>query len=97
MKHVVRLREEAEQDLAGAATWYEQQRPDLGHELLDEAIATFELIAIQPRVYPIVYRDLRRTLLTRSPFGVYFRITATEVIVLAIIHGSRHPKHWQGR
>jgi hypothetical protein len=32
---VVRLRDEADQDLAAAASWYEQQRGGLGHEFLD--------------------------------------------------------------
>jgi hypothetical protein len=31
----VRLREEADRDLAAAATWYEHQRVGLGHEFLD--------------------------------------------------------------
>ena len=33
----VRLRPEAEQDLADAAAWYEEQRPCLGRQFLDEA------------------------------------------------------------
>jgi toxin ParE1/3/4 len=97
MKYGVRLREEAEQDLAAAASWYEQQRVGLGHAFLDETLAAFELIADQPLVYPIIYRDLRRALLPRFPFGVYFKITATGVVVLAIIHGSRNPSNWQTR
>ena len=35
MKGAVRLREEADVDLAAAASWYEQQRAGLGHEFLD--------------------------------------------------------------
>jgi hypothetical protein len=31
----VRLRPEAEHDLAESAAWYEQQRTGLGHEFLD--------------------------------------------------------------
>jgi hypothetical protein len=36
----VRLRPEAEQDLAESATWYEQQRTGLGQEFLDASLET---------------------------------------------------------
>lgn len=42
MIRTVRLREEADQDLAAAASWYERQRPGLGHEFLAEALAAFQ-------------------------------------------------------
>jgi hypothetical protein len=48
----VRLRPEAEQDLAEAARWYEEQRPGLGLEFLDEALATFSAIAERPWLTP---------------------------------------------
>ena len=51
----VRLRPEAEQDLAEAARWYEQQRPGLGLEFLDEALATFSAIAERPLASAAVY------------------------------------------
>lgn len=44
MNRIVRLREEADRDLASAAAWYEQQREGLGHEFLDEALAAFQRI-----------------------------------------------------
>lgn len=57
MKRAVRLREEADRDLAAAAAWYEQQREGLGHEFLDEA---FQLISENPLTYPVVHRNARR-------------------------------------
>jgi hypothetical protein len=63
MKHSVRLREEADQDLAAAASWYEQQRGGLGHEFLDEALAMFQSIAEQPLAYPLLHRNTRRALM----------------------------------
>jgi hypothetical protein len=41
----VRLRPEAEQDLADAAAWYEAQRQGLGHEFLDEVLTMLSSIA----------------------------------------------------
>jgi Plasmid stabilization system protein len=97
MKGAVRLREEADEDLAVTASWYEQQRTGLGHEFLDEALSAFQLIAEQPLMYPIMHRNTRRALMPRFPFGIYYRVESAHVVVLAVMHGSRHPRHWQSR
>ena len=97
MKATVRLREEAGRDLAAAASWYEQQREGLGHEFLDEAFSAFQLVAELPLTYPIVHRDTRRALMTRFPFGIYFRAELSRIVVVPVMHGSRHPRRWQSR
>lgn len=97
MKRIVRLREEADRDLAAAASWYEQQREGLGHEFLDEALSAFRLVADQPLIYPVVHRNTRRALMTRFPFGIYFRVERSQIVVVAVVHGSRHPRRWQRR
>jgi plasmid stabilization system protein ParE len=68
MNRTVRLREEADRDLAAAASWYEQQRVGLGHEFLDESLLSFRLIAEQPLRYPVVHRNTRRALMMHFPF-----------------------------
>jgi plasmid stabilization system protein ParE len=93
----VRLRREAEEDLTVAASWYEQQREGLGHEFLDQALATFDAVATQPLQYPVVHRSTRRALMARFPFGIYFRVQSDDILVVAVMHGSRHPHRWQGR
>jgi plasmid stabilization system protein ParE len=97
MIRTVRLRDEADQDLASAASWYEQQRAGLGHEFLDDALSAFRLVAERPLSYPLVHRDTRRALMSHFPFGIYFRVEQARIVVLAVIHGSRHPRRWQSR
>lgn len=97
MKRSVRLREEAGRDLHAAAVWYQEQRRGLGHEFLDEVLSIFESVADRPLTYMLVYRRTRRALVRRFPFGVYFRVEHSEVPVVAVIHGSRHPRHWKNR
>ena len=93
----VYVRPEAEADIEEIATWYEQQRQGLGHEFLDEVLSLCETIAENPAMYPVVHRRARRALIRRFPFGVYFRIEDEQVVVVAVIHGSRHPKNWRQR
>ena len=59
MNRTVRLREEAERDLAAAVLWYERQREGLGRDFLDEALAAFQLLAEHPLKYPVVHHASR--------------------------------------
>ncbi len=93
----VRLRPEAEQDLADAAQWYEEQQRGLGQEFLDEALAAFSAIAERPLASTAVYKALRRALLHRFPFGVFYLVDGDEAVVIAVLHGSRHPRRWKSR
>jgi len=93
----VRLRPEAEQDLVEAATWYEANQPGLGQHFLDEVNETLTSIGEQPLAYTLVHRSVRRALLKRFPFGVFYFASDPTLIVVAVLHGSRHPRSWKGR
>jgi plasmid stabilization system protein ParE len=93
----VRFRPEAEQDLAEAARWYEEQRPGLGQEFLDEVLATFSTIAERPLASAAVYGSLRRAFLHRFPFGVFYVVDGDGAVVIGVLHGSRHPRRWKSR
>lgn len=93
----LRVRPEAEQDLEEAAIWYEQQRSGLGDEFLNEVLRTFEKISEQPALHPILHRGTRRALTHRFPFGVYYRVQEKQMVVVAVMHGSRNPHRWKQR
>jgi plasmid stabilization system protein ParE len=93
----VRLRPEAEEDLEEAATWYESQRPGLGQQFLDEVLTALATLSELPLGYAVIYRNTRRVWMKRFPFGIFYQVESDGVIVIAIIHGSRHPRRWQGR
>jgi plasmid stabilization system protein ParE len=93
----LRLRPESEQDLADAAAWYEEQREGVGNQFLDEVLSVFSVISDTPLIFPIVHKNIRRALIHRFPFGVYYRVESNEIVVVAIMHGSRNPCRWKGR
>ena len=93
----VRLRPEAEQDLVEAALWYEANEPGLGGQFLDQVQATLATIAEQPAAYTVLHNSVRRALVKRFPFGVFYKADIEGVVVIAILHGSRHPRSWTQR
>ena len=54
-------------------------------------------ISKNPFLYPMVHRNTRRILIRRFLFAIYYLIEQESVIVIAVMHGSRHPKRWQYR
>jgi plasmid stabilization system protein ParE len=93
----VYLRPQAEADIDEAAIWYEGQRTGLGQEFLDEVLAIFNALSKNPALYPVVHRRIRRALMRRFPFGIYFLAEADYIVVVAVMHGSRSPRRWQSR
>jgi toxin ParE1/3/4 len=97
MNYPVRLREEAEEDLADASLWYEQQQSGLGSDFLDSMLSLCQLISERPLLYPVVHRNVRRALMSRFPFGVYYRTESSHLVIVAVMHASRHPLRWKNR
>lgn len=80
--------------LAAASLWYELHGTRLSHRFLDEASRVLASIAEHPFIYPVVWRETRRALMNRFPFGISFRMSGDLIVVEAIMHASRHPRHW---
>ena len=97
MTFEVRIRPEAEQDISEAASWYEQQQSGLGQEFLDEALAVCMRLAEAPLAYELIHRCARRALLRRFPFAVFYIFEEDVVLVVGVLHGSRHPRNWMRR
>ena len=91
------IRPAAAADIEDAFVWYEQQRPGLGSEFL--GIVGDALAAIQrsPQLHPVLHRSIRRALLWRFPYGIYYRIYPDLIVVIACMHGRRNPRRWQAR
>jgi toxin ParE1/3/4 len=84
-------------DVEAAFEWYENERPGLGVEFLDELRGTYKRIAEGPLKYQELRRGIRRALLRRFPYVVYFAIEADIVVVAAVLHAGRDPAEWQRR
>lgn len=97
MNYALVFRPEVREELNEAYTWYESQQSGLGDEFLDCIDERLNQICLMPESYPVVYRDVRRAVVRRFPYAVYYRIVSSRVIVTAIFHGHRDPKAWQTR
>ena len=88
---------EAEDDLANAYHWYEDQCPGLGREFLECVKEVFDRIRRTPEVHALTYRNVRQTLVRRFPYVVCYTFEADTVYVIAVFHGHRDPSDWKPR
>ena len=91
------IRPEAELDIESSAMWYESQQPGLGGRFLEELNDGFVRVAEQPLRFPRIEKNVRRGLLDRFPYGVYFISEIDRVVVIAVLHLHRHPDTWRRR
>jgi len=97
MKYELAIRKAAEDDLAQVRDWYDAQRPGLGSEFLIEVDAACARMVESPLAYPTMHRDVRRVLVRRFPYKLWFRIVNDTVVVLACTHAARGPTYTNRR
>ncbi|HRI08595.1 MAG TPA: type II toxin-antitoxin system RelE/ParE family toxin [Nannocystaceae bacterium] len=97
MKRPVLLRPEAEAELVEAWAWYEAQRAGLGEEFVACFEAVISIAARAPNAFPASVGEVRRALVRRFPYGVFYTLDGESLVVLAVAHARRRPGYWQGR
>jgi hypothetical protein len=89
------LHPEAEADLAEASGFYDRRKAGLGSDFLGEMLLTLERIESAPMAWPLAGGPVRRCLMERFPYAVYYNVDLE--IVLEVVHTRRRPGRWKGR
>ena len=87
----------ARTELVDAHAWYEAQSPGLGAEFVRAVDATLQRALREPEASAAVHGSIRRALVRRFPYGVFYHAITDEVVVLAVVHARRNPRRWPGR
>ena len=91
------LSDRAASELAEAIGWYEHERTGLGLDFLAAVDAALTLLLEHPSIGTAVRPRVRRTLLRRFPYALFYTNHEDRVRVLAIVHSNRHPARWPRR
>lgn len=87
----------AEAELRAATRYYDAELPGLGLDLTEEFAQVLKRILAHPQAGPPVATGIRRQLLRRFPFSVYYLVDGAVIVVLAVAHHSRKPGYWKQR
>ena len=80
-----------------ARAWYENKRAGLGREFISEIDRCVFLASENPCRFAFVYKDIRRLLVNRFPYGIYFRVEEERIVIMAVFHSSRNSSDWKAR
>lgn len=95
MKLHLFVRRQAETDISKGYLWYEKQVKGLGYEFINSIDILFRSIQSHPSRFPKVHKNIQRALLRRFPYGIFFIRELESIVVLAVLHQARDPRHWK--
>jgi plasmid stabilization system protein ParE len=84
-------------EIESAYRWYEKEREGLGSDFLDAVEKIVQTIAENPERFRTIRKDIRRAVLHRFPYSIFYRIVSGHVVVIACFHGKRNPRVWRSR
>jgi plasmid stabilization system protein ParE len=98
MNWIVEFRPAARAEFDEAAEWYGIQEPGLRTAFVQAIDETLLRVKDSPQHFPVVHgSNIRRALIRKFPYAVFFEVRNDRIIVLALFHTSRNPMVWRGR
>lgn len=95
MKHS--FHPEALEEYLGAVSYYSGMSPRLAESFIKAVESGIESVLRFPEAWQIVEEDVRRHLINRFPFGIYYCIEGDRILIYAVMHMSRQPNYWKSR
>ena len=81
-------------DLASGYGHYEGESPGLGERSLNAVDSVFDAIEHYPEMFARVHGEVRRAIVSRFPYAVFYRVDSKRVVVLTVLHTARDPGLW---
>ena len=97
MSHRLTVQPKAENDALRAYQWYESELAGLGLQFLDALDDGLERITANPLHYAELAGGVRRKLLEKFPFGLFYLFEDGEVIVISVMRHEQSPDIWKSR
>ena len=80
-----------------ALQWYLDIGGHLGERFAQAVEETQETIAQSPLRFPVIHKGRRKAGVWRFPYGLFYLIEDSRIVVIACFHGKRNPRVWQRR
>ena len=87
----------AEQDLDMTVEWYNFQSDGIGNEFAYVISEMFERIKTNPLQFPKDYGKMRKAVIKRFPYSVFFVVKDEVAFIFGIFSASRNPNIMKNR
>jgi plasmid stabilization system protein ParE len=93
----VKYHEAAEQELLHTIGYLELQAAGLGRHFLADVQKAEELMVQFPESGAEILTGIRRRMLRKFPYSLYYIREHGDLLILAVAHHRRRPGYWVGR
>ncbi len=97
MTRPIRLDLEARKEFDGAYDYFDGERDGLADEFATEIQKVFRRIAKFPKMHTVVYKGVRRAVVERFHYCVYYREEIESIRIVSVFHTSRNRSIWKKR
>lgn len=87
----------AQADAAEAYHWYEEKQQYLGTSFFAELGETEDLISDNPELYMKIRGEVRRAVIHKFPYSIFYIARSDFISVIAVMRHSRNPDLWRSR
>ena len=88
---------EAELEALKAYFWYENQKAGLGEDFKKCLDLKIESLKQNPEASSYILKNVRSSKIKKFPYNLIYRISDSQIQIIAIFHHSRNPKEWRKR
>ena len=93
----LRIHPFAELEIKHAKEWYNGKSNNLGNEFFTEVEKTISQLLNIPKQFSTIKKNIRKAVVKRFPFCIFYIAGANTVDLYAVFHNSRNPQVWEKR
>ena len=80
-----------------SANFYRTQNPGLEILFLNEIEKALMKIQENPEMVPLIELNIRKFVVQKFPFTIFYEKYPQEILILAVGHHKRKPNYWENR
>ena len=92
MTYQLSLLPEVEEDAFAGYRWYEERSAGLGDQFLEALYNGIQDLPSNPLLYGVIHEGIRRRLLRRFLYAIYFSIDEERILVIGVFHCAHDPQ-----
>ena len=96
-RYKIELSDEAESDFDKSYEYYSYKNEKVANDFFKNVNNSLEEIAKNPSTYPKVINEVRKYVIKKFPFIIYYKIEQLIIKIIAIFHANRNPEIWKDR
>ena len=92
-KFNIEISKYAQSEIDDSKEFYNLQKDGLGDDFKYDVFIAINNIATFPNLYPNVVEGIKRCLLHRFPYSIFYAIRNQSVVIVSVAHQHRKPRY----